>query len=91
MKQLELSTRLMQKLISDFQQRYSDPSHILTLDKDSILKDQDICQLLTISVKTLRKFRNEKLISYIKLGGTYYYYKPIFILDLLRHCSSNNL
>ena len=67
-----------------YQQILATHPYISTLQKSDILTDQDVCEYLKISVKTLRKFCREDKISYTRLGGRYYYIRQIFILNLLK-------
>ena len=53
---------------------------ILNIQKSDILTDQDVCEYLQISVKTLRKFCRHDKIPYTRLGGRYYYIRQVFAL-----------
>jgi len=42
-------------------------------EKIVLLKSAEARELLQISESTLKRWRKEKIISFYKLGGTYYY------------------
>ena len=65
-----------------YEQAVAELPSILNIQKSDILTDQDVCEYLQISVKTLRKFCREDKIPYTRLGGRYYYIRQIFILNL---------
>ncbi len=67
-----------------YEQIISEFPAILNIQKSDILTDQDVCDYLKISVKTLRKFCREDKIRYSRLGGRYYYIRQIFILNLIQ-------
>jgi excisionase family DNA binding protein len=60
---------------------------IFDLQKTDILMDQDICDYLKISVRTLRKFCRQNKIHYVRLGGRYYYIRQIFVMNLMKICN----
>ena len=53
------------------------------LDGDELLDNQDMCQLLKISKRTLAGYRQKKLITYYILDGKAYY-KASEIQDFLK-------
>ena len=52
------------------------------LDKNEIMYEKDVLQLLNISKNTLAKYRKLGYFRFIKLGGTIIYLKSIFLEDL---------
>ncbi len=53
------------------------------LDGDTLLDNQDMCELLGITKRTLARYRSKKLISYYMIGGRTYY-KASEVNDFLR-------
>lgn len=53
------------------------------LDGDALLDNQDMCQLLKISKRTLAGYRQKKLITYYVLDGKTYY-KASEVQDFLK-------
>jgi len=43
------------------------------LDGDRLLDNQDLCQLLGVTKRTLRYYRQKKLISYYQINGKTFY------------------
>lgn len=54
------------------------------IQKDMLLSEIEVCQILQISPRTLRKYRHEHFFRYIKLHGRIYFLKVMFYLDLLK-------
>ena len=70
-----------------YEQAIAELPSILNIQKSDILTDQNVCEYLQISVKTLRKFCREDKIPYTRLGGRYYYIRQVFALNLLKLCN----
>ncbi len=43
------------------------------LDGDALLDNQDMCQLLGVTKRTLARYRQKKLVSYYMIDGRTYY------------------
>lgn len=53
------------------------------LDGDRLLDNQDMCQLLGVTKRTLTRYRQKKLVRYYKVDGKAYY-KASEIKDFLK-------
>ncbi|SKB96061.1 Helix-turn-helix domain-containing protein [Soonwooa buanensis] len=56
----------------------------VAIQKSMLLSEDDVCQILQISPRTLRKYRSEHFFRFIKLHGRIYFLKLTFYLDLLK-------
>lgn len=83
MKTTNLNVMVMNKLISELEESLKDPTKLFNLDENQILNDEDLCRLLKVSVKTLRRYCKEGKLNYVKLGATYFYFKPDIYLTIL--------
>ena len=53
------------------------------LDGDALLDNQDLCQLLGVTKRTLARYRQKKLVSYYMIDGRTYY-KASEVAEFLR-------
>ena len=82
MKQLSQNERI--EIIDSLQEYYSDPWDPNHFNKENLLDDQQVCDILKVSVKTLRRHCKKNTIPHFKLGKRYYYFKHILYLQLLK-------
>lgn len=55
---------------------------IVPLTKENILTERQVCELLGVTDRTLRKYREKQYIGFIKLSGRILYLKHLLYLDL---------
>ena len=55
---------------------------IVPLTKENILTERQVCELLGVTDRTLRKYREKRFIGFIKLSGRILYLKHLLYLDL---------
>lgn len=53
------------------------------LTKEQFLTEQEVCQLLSISDRTMRRYRNESFLHCMKFKGRVLFLKIVFLQDLL--------
>lgn len=64
-------------------QVYDDLRHaLIPLNRENILTEQEACEVLGVTSRTLRSYRQKKFIGYIKLDGRIIYLKHWLYLDL---------
>lgn len=57
---------------------------IVPLTKENILMEHEVCELLGVTSRTLRKYRQLKYLGFVKMEGLIFYFKPLLYLDLFR-------
>lgn len=72
---------ILHQLQGQLQNSILDPA---LLTKENILEDHQVCDLLRISTKTLRRYCKDGKISYFKMGGKYYYLRQMLYLNILK-------
>lgn len=55
---------------------------IIPLTKENILMEQEVCELLGVTSRTLRKYRQQQYLGFIKMEGLIFYLKPLLYMDL---------
>lgn len=55
---------------------------IVPLTKENILMEREVCELLGVTTRTLRKYRQQQYIGSIKMEGLIFYIKPLLYMDL---------
>lgn len=55
---------------------------IIPLTKENILMEPEVCDLLGVTSRTLRKYREKKYLGFVKMEGLIFYLKPLLYLDL---------
>lgn len=55
---------------------------IVPLTKENILTERQVCELLGVTDRTLRKYREKRYIGCIKLSGRILFLKHLLYLDL---------
>jgi len=56
----------------------------LPLDKEHFLTEQQVCDTLGISTRTMHTYRKKKRFHYMKIEGLILYHKLFFYLDVIR-------
>lgn len=56
----------------------------LPLDKEHFLTEQQVCDMMGITTRTMRKHRQKKRFHFMKIGGLILYHKVLFYLDVIR-------
>lgn len=54
-----------------------------TLTKEHFYTENEMCEMLGVTHRTLRTYRKNNLLGYIKIAGRILYLKYLFALDLL--------
>lgn len=55
----------------------------LPFDKEHILLEEYVADVLGVSIRTMRNYRNKKHVTYLKLDGRINYLKPILYAELI--------
>lgn len=55
---------------------------IVPLTKENIMSEPEVCELLGVTDRTMRNYRQKKYINCIKLDGRILYLKHLLYLDL---------
>ena len=55
---------------------------IVPLTKENIMMESEVCDLLGVTTRTLRKYRQQRYIGFIKMEGLIFYLKPLLYIDL---------
>ncbi|WHF51446.1 hypothetical protein QGN23_13620 [Chryseobacterium gotjawalense] len=74
----------------DFLEWYQEVSRVhkelaegtIPLTKENILMEHEVCELLGVTARTLRKYRQQKYLGFVKMEGLIFYLKPLLYLDL---------
>ena len=53
------------------------------LDRDQIYTEEEVCRMLQVTPRTLRSYRKNNKLHYIRLGGRIYYSKLLLHIDIL--------
>ena len=56
---------------------------IVPLTKENILTEEEVCELLGVTDRTLRTYRQKQYIGFAKLAGRIIYIRNLLYLDLL--------
>ena len=57
---------------------------IIPLTKENLLSDRDVYEMMGVTSRTLRKYRQLHYLGYVKMNGLIFYIKPLLFLDLMR-------
>ena len=57
---------------------------VVPLTAANVLTEQDVCALLKVTNRTVRKYRKQQFIGYTKMAGTIIYFRNLLYLDLVR-------
>lgn len=79
----EMFKKMMERFDRIDQKLHMKDQVVHPLDGDTLLDNQDMCQLLKVSKRTLAGYRQKKLITYYILDGKAYY-KASEIQDFLK-------
>lgn len=63
---------------------------ILPLRREDILTEQEVCEILRVSPRTMLRYRKREYFHYIKLEGTVLYHNVVLYYDLLALCKINH-
>lgn len=55
----------------------------IQLDRKMLMTEKEVAQLLRVSERTMRTYRNQKYLHHIKIEGTVFYLQFILFLDLI--------
>lgn len=66
-------------------QREFKDTHVLLHEKQ-LVSEQEACRLLSISERTMRRYRKNHFLHYIKINKQIYYLKFLLLSDLLERC-----
>ena len=55
---------------------------IIPLTKDDVLTESEVCTLLGVTDRTLRKYRQRHYIGFVKMSGRIFYFKHLLYADL---------
>lgn len=75
--------RIMQRL--DLLDEKIKEKDLNSIDGEQLLDNQDVCQILKISKRTLLRYRSENKIAYYKISGKLYY-KLSDVHNFIRTC-----
>ena len=56
----------------------------LPLDKSDFLTEEEVCELIGVTSRTLRSYRKAGKFHYMKVKGRILFHKLIFYMDVLR-------
>jgi excisionase family DNA binding protein len=88
MKQKELSLADINKLLAEIQKILNNQTQLLHLE-NIILTDQDVCKILKISTKTLRRRCKNGGLRCYKIGGIYYFHKYEVYMYIIKSILKN--
>ncbi len=57
--------------------------------KEHIFTEEAVCEILGISSRTMRTYRNRRYFRYLKFEGRIYYLRVILYMDLLLMCQKS--
>ncbi len=69
----EMFRRILERLDSIDDKMVVKKQRVHPLDGDALLDNQDMCQLLGVTKRTLARYRQKKLVSYYMIDGRTYY------------------
>lgn len=69
----EMFRSILEKLESIDGKLIVKKQRVYPLDGDTLLDNQDMCQLLGVTKRTLARYRQKKLVSYYMIDGRTYY------------------
>ncbi len=69
----EMFRKILDKLESIDGKIVARKQRVHPLDGDALLDNQDMCQLLGVTKRTLARYRQKKLVSYYMIDGRTYY------------------
>lgn len=80
--------------IKSWIQEISEYHHdLLTLhipfDKEHLLTEVEVSEILGVTIRTLRTYRNKNYLRYLKLNGRIYFVKILLYVDLVLLCEKN--
>jgi len=82
----------MEKIMERFdilkEQVSSSQSRFIEIDGEVLLDNQDVLQLLKISLRSLQRYRTDKKLPYYTISGKLYY-KLSDVHQLIRECLSS--
>ena len=85
-------TAWMEKIMERFdilkEQVSSRQSRFIEIDGEVLLDNQDVLQLLKISLRSLQRYRTDKKLPYYTISGKLYY-KLSDVHQLIRECLSS--
>lgn len=55
----------------------------IQLDRTHLLPETEVCKLLGVTERTMRRYRKKKYLRYIKLDGRIFYLKVLLYIDLV--------
>ncbi len=61
----------------------------LVIDRNTLIPEERVAQLLGVSERTMRNYRNKKKLHFVKLEGQIFYIQMILFFDLLQLCLSS--
>ena len=56
----------------------------LPLGKDYFMTEQEVCEMMGVSIRTLRTYRKNKRLRCMKIEGLILFHKIVLYLDILR-------
>lgn len=76
---MEIADNIFDDGIKGIHKRLDEISHLLKaknrLNGNTILDNQDLCLLLNLSKRTLRRYRATGMLPYFQIGGKAFYYE----------------
>ncbi len=69
------------KELNNFQQEVLSVN--IALNNEQLLSEEKVCKLLGVCDRTMRRYRQQHLIHYVKISKQIYYLKFVLINDLL--------
>ena len=80
--------RIMERFDILKEQVSSSQSRFIEIDGEVLLDNQDVLQLLKISLRSLQRYRTDKKLPYYTISGKLYY-KLSDVHQLIRECLSS--
>lgn len=78
----EAQGRASLKYLEELEKRIE--STLLNSDDFFLIREEEVCKKLMVSVRSMRRYRKQNYFRYIRIGGQIFYYKVSFLSDLLQ-------
>lgn len=63
----------------------------IQLDRKHLIPESEICTILGVTERTMRRYRKKKYFRYIKLDGRIYYLRLMLYIDLVQRAQGADL